>query len=303
MNLEFLRQQNVSESLLKDIEEFRKRYPVEGDMQVRIPNPPIPFYGKDILEMSIAALLKGENLLLSGGKATGKNILAENLAYIFARPSYNISFHVNVDSAALVGTDTFIDNEVRLRKGMVTLCAENGGFGVFDEINMAKNDAVSVLHAALDYRGIIDIPGYDRIELHPATRFIGTMNYGYAGTKELNEALVSRFMVINMPKQDEETVQLILKTYFPEIKENALKQFVGLFMDLQLKAEHSEISTKSVDIRGMIGSLKTIQTGLKPTSAVNMGITNKSFDIFEREIVEDIVMTRIPEDWTRDDVF
>ena len=303
MNLDFLKQQNVSENLLKDIEEFRKQHPVEGDMRVRIPNPPIPFYGKDILEMSIAALLKGENLLLSGGKATGKNILAENLAYIFGRPSYNISFHVNVDSAALVGTDTFIENEVRLRKGMVTLCAENGGFGVFDEINMAKNDAVSVLHAALDYRGIIDIPGYDRIELHPATRFIGTMNYGYAGTKELNEALVSRFMVINMPKQDEETVQLILKTYFPDIKEHALKQFVGLFMDLQLKAEHSEISTKSVDIRGMIGALKTIQTGLRPTSAVNMGITNKSFDIFEREIVEDIVMTRIPEEWTRSDVF
>ena len=303
MNLDFLRQQNISESLIKDIETFRKQYPLEEDMRVRVPNPPIPFYGKDILEMSIAALLKGENLLLSGGKATGKNILAENLAYIFGRPSYNISFHVNVDSAALIGTDTFIENEVRLRKGMVTLCAENGGFGVFDEINMAKNDAVSVLHAALDYRGIIDIPGYDRIELHPATRFIGTMNYGYAGTKELNEALVSRFMVINMPKQDEETVSLILKTYFPEIKENTLKQFVGLFMDLQLKAEHSEISTKSVDIRGIIGALKTIQTGLKPISAVNMGITNKSFDIFEREIVEDIAMTRIPEEWTRDDIF
>jgi MoxR-like ATPase len=303
MNLDFLRKQNVSESLLKDVENFRKEYPLEEEMRVRVPNPPIPFYGKEILEMSIATLLKGENLLLSGGKATGKNILAENLSYIFGRPSYNISFHVNVDSAALVGTDTFIDNEVRLRKGMVTLCAENGGFGVFDEINMAKNDAVSVLHAALDYRGIIDIPGYDRIELHPATRFIGTMNYGYAGTKELNEALVSRFMVINMPKQDEETVSLILKTYFPDMKENALKQFVGLFMDLQLKAEHSEISTKSVDIRGMIGALKTIQTGLRPTSAVNMGITNKSFDIFEREIVEDIVMTRIPEDWTRSDVF
>ena len=303
MNLEFLRQQQVSESLLKDIENFRKQYPLDEQLKVRVSKPPIPFYGKEILEMSIAVLLKGENLLLAGGKATGKNILAENLSYVFGRPSYNISFHVNVDSAALVGTDTFVDNEVRLRKGMVTLCAENGGFGVFDEINMAKNDAVSVLHAALDYRGIIDIPGYDRIDLHPATRFIGTMNYGYAGTKELNEALVSRFMVINMPKQDEETVMLILKTYFPDLKENALKQFVGLFMDLQLKAEHSEISTKSVDIRGMIGALKTIQTGLNPTAAVNMGITNKSFDIFEREIVEDIVLTRIPEDWTKADVF
>ncbi len=303
MNLDFLRQQNVSESLIIDVENFRKQYPLEGNLKERITKPPIPFYGKEILEMAIAALLKGENLLLSGGKATGKNILAENLAYIFGRPSYNISFHVNVDSAALIGTDTFINNEVCLRKGMVTLCAENGGFGVFDEINMAKNDAVSVLHAALDYRGIIDIPGYERIELHPATRFIGTMNYGYAGTKELNEALVSRFMVINMPNQDRETIMLILKTYFPEAKEKALDQFAGLFLDLQLKAEHSEISTKSVDIRGLIGALKTIRTGLKPTAAVNMGITNKSFDIFEREIVEDIVMTRIPEDWTREDVF
>lgn len=303
MNMDFLRLQNVAESLIKDVEAFKKQYPVSADMGERISKPPIPFYGREILEMSIAALLKGENLLLSGGKATGKNILAENLAYIFGRPSYNISFHVNVDSAALIGTDTFIDNEVRLRKGMVTLCAENGGFGVFDEINMAKNDAVSVLHAALDYRRIIDIPGYERIHLHPAARFIGTMNYGYAGTKELNEALVSRFMVINMPKQDMDTILLILKSYFPEAREAALEQFAGLFLDLQLKAEHSEISTKSVDIRGMIGALKTIRTGLPPSLAVHMGITNKSFDLFEREIVEDIVMTRIPQDWTRDNVF
>lgn len=301
--LEFLKQQNVNEHLIEEVKHFREQYPAEETLKNRIPQPPIPFYGKEILEMAIAALLKGENLLLSGGKATGKNILAENLAYIFGRPSYNISFHVNVDSAALIGTDTFVDNEVQLRKGMVTLCAENGGFGVFDEINMAKNDAVSVLHAALDYRRIIDIPGYERIELHPAARFIGTMNYGYAGTKELNEALVSRFMVINMPPQDMKTIMLILKNYFPQAKEEALEQFAGLFLDLQLKAEHSEISTKPVDIRGLIGALKTIQTGLSPFAAVNMGITNKSFDIFEREIVSDIVMTRIPEDWTREQVF
>ena len=140
--------------------------------------------------MSIAALLQGDNLLLSGVKATGKNVLCETLAWIFGRPEYDISFHVNTDSADLIGTDTFINNEVRLRKGPIYQCAEFGGFGILDEINMAKNDAVSVLHATLDHRRRIDIPGYNRILLHPATRFIGTMNYGYAGTRELNEALV-----------------------------------------------------------------------------------------------------------------
>lgn len=41
-------------------------------------------------------------------------------------------------------------------------CAEKGGFGIFDEINMAKNEALSVLHSALDHRRIIDISGYER---------------------------------------------------------------------------------------------------------------------------------------------
>lgn len=88
--------------------------------------------------MGIATLLKGENLLLTGPKATGKNMLAENLAWIFARPVYNISFHVNTDSGDLIGTDTFENNEVKLRKGSIYRCAEYGGFGILDEINMAK---------------------------------------------------------------------------------------------------------------------------------------------------------------------
>lgn len=302
-DLRYLEEQQVNPALLREIEAFRKEYPVPEGVEHRIVKPPVPFYGKEILEMAIAALLQGENVLLSGSKATGKNILAENLAWIFHRPSYNISFNVNTDSSSLIGTDTFVDNQVQLRKGPVYACAENGGFGIFDEINMAKNDAVSVLHATLDYRRIIDVPGYDRILLHPATRFIGTMNYGYAGTRELNEALVSRFLVIDMPPLQEETLLLILRSSFPDAKEEGLLAFAGLFLDLQLKASNSEISTKPLDLRGLIGALKTVRCGLTPRTAVTMGITNKSFDIFEKEIVGDIVMTRIPEDWGPDKIF
>ena len=253
--------------------------------------------------MGIAALLEGENLLLTGPKATGKNMLAENLAWIFGRPVYNVSFHVNTNSGDLIGTDTFVNNEVELRKGSIYRCAEFGGFGVLDEINMAKNDAVSVLHASLDYRRCIDVPGYDKIDLHDAARFIGTMNYGYAGTKELNEALVSRFLVIDMPPQNEETLEYIFRRKFPSIKENALKQWIGLFMDLQTKAGNSEITTKSLDLRGMLGALKAVSCGLGPALAVRMGVVNKCFDVFEKEIVQDVVMTRIPESWTTEDVF
>lgn len=301
--LEFLEKQNVSPELIKRAEEFRQAYPVKDEVAGRIIRPSIPFYGKEILEMAIAAILQGQNLLLTGPKATGKNILAENLAYIFNRPSYNVSFHVNTSSGDLIGTDTFEDNEVKLRKGSIYRCAEYGGFGILDEINMAKNDAVSVLHATLDYRRSIDVPGYDKIDLHPAARFIGTMNYGYAGTKELNEALVSRFLVIDMPAQTEETLGFIFKEMFPDAKEKAVEQFVGLFLDLQLKALNSEISTKALDLRGLLAAMRIIKVGLSPALAVQMGVVNKTFDIFEKGIVEDVVRTRIPKEWTREDIY
>lgn len=301
--LKFLEEQGVDAGLLRKVEEFRSAYEVPAEAAHRIVRPSIPFYGKDILEMAIAGLLMGENLLLTGPKATGKNILAENLAWIFNRPSYNVSFHVNTNSGDLIGTDTFADNEVKLRKGSIYQCAEYGGFGILDEINMAKNDAVSVLHATLDYRRSIDVPGYDKINLHPAARFIGTMNYGYAGTKELNEALVSRFLVIDMPAQTEESMEYIFDKMFPNAKRDAVKQFIGVFLDLQLKAANSEISTKPLDLRGLLAAMKIVDTGLSPRKAVTMGVVNKTFDIFEKEIVEDIVYTRIPADWTREDVY
>lgn len=301
--MEALRAQGVDSDLLEMIREFREIYPVESSLQSRVSRPMIPYYGKEIFEMAAYALLQGQHILLTGAKATGKNILAENLAWVFGRPSYNISFHVNTDSSSLIGTDTFRNNEVQLRTGPVYECAVNGGFGVFDEINMAKNDAVSVLHATLDYRREIDVPGYSRIRLHDAARFIGTMNYGYAGTRELNEALVSRFLVIEMPSVTEETLEQILRELFPDMKAEGMKQICGLFLDLQMKAGNNEISTKPLDLRGLIGALRTVRAGLAPLPAIRMGIVNKSFDIFERELVEDIVMTRIPENWTSAELF
>ena len=301
--LENLREQGIRESLIKDIEYFRKEYDVKDELKERVTKSPAFFIGKDILEMCITGILEEENILLSGPKATGKNLLSDNLSEIFGRPQWNTSFHINTDSASLIGTDTFIDNEVKLRRGSVYECAVNGGFGIFDEINMAKNDAIVVLHSALDYRRVIDVPGYERINLHPATRFIGTMNYEYAGTKELNEALVSRFLVIDMPAVEEEKLKMILKREFPSVDDEKLYQFIGIFLDLQLKAENGEISTKAIDLRGMIGALKTIKRGLKPTLAINMGITGKTFDIYEKEMVSDIIRTRIPEGWESHDIF
>ena len=285
------------------LEQFKKQYVADEAVRSRIAEPPVKFIGDEIMELAVAALLQGENVLLSGGKATGKNILADNLAWLFARPVYTVSFHVNTDSSTLIGTDTFTGGEVRLRRGPVALAAQYGGFCILDEINMAKNDAVSVLHAALDYRRIIDVPGYDKIPLHPAARMIGTMNYGYAGTRELNEALVSRFLVIDMLPLTEETLFYLMQSKFPDLKPAARDALAGLYLDLQKKAKQAEITTRALDLRGLFGAIGTMRQGLSPYLAVQIGIVNKCFDLFEKEIVRDVVRTRIPEEWTPQDIF
>ena len=66
MNDSFLQKQGVSGALIESVQKFRESYPVAGGLENRMSTPEIPFFGKEILEMAIAALLQGENLLLTG---------------------------------------------------------------------------------------------------------------------------------------------------------------------------------------------------------------------------------------------
>ena len=105
--MDTLRQEGVSPDLLRAVEEYRAAHPLAEALRPRIPAPAFVYYGREVWEQALAALLCGENLLLAGGKATGKNVLAENLAAAFGRPAWDISFHVNMDAASLIGMDTF----------------------------------------------------------------------------------------------------------------------------------------------------------------------------------------------------
>ncbi|MBQ6273157.1 MAG: MoxR family ATPase [Oscillospiraceae bacterium] len=301
--LDFLRQEGIDEALIARIEQFRRDWPVSEEDLHRIPSPKFQYYGKEIWELALTALLAGENLLLVGPKATGKNVFAENLSAVFARPEWDVSFYLNTDASSLIGTDTFRGGEVSFRKGPITACAEAGGFGVLDEINMAKNESLAVLHATLDFRRIIDVPGYSRIRLAPSTRFIATMNYGYAGTRELNEALASRFMVINMPIIDRENLEKLLLQQHPTLKRDYAGQLTALFAEIRQKCESSEISTKALDLRGLLAAVNLVYHGLSMGEALDIGIINKSFDAFERTLVEDIVSTRIDGKLRRADIF
>ena len=65
----------LNEALQARINTFRSMYPTEEEVLSRVTEPSMPFYGTNILEKAVTALLEGENLLICGDKATGKNVL------------------------------------------------------------------------------------------------------------------------------------------------------------------------------------------------------------------------------------
>ena len=292
--LDILRKYGVRENLIQDLEYFRKYYKTNQEVISRIQAPKTFYYGINVWEQCLYALLNSQNILLVGTKATGKNVLADNLSYAFARPKWTVSFHNFLDADNLIGVDTYKNGEVMFRNGSITDCSIYGGFGVLDEINMAKNDAISVLYSVLDYRRVIDISGYKKIDIAEPTRFIATMNYGYFGTKELNEALISRFAVIQMPKLNKGSIFEILKGSYDDVSDEYLALLAQIFEELQTKAQNGQISSKAVDLRGLVNAVALAKKGMDTKQALKICISNKIFDEYERQIVEDLINLKLP---------
>ena len=168
---------------------------------------------------------------------------------------------------------------------------------------MAKNEALAVLHAALDFRRSLDVPGYEKIDLRPETRYIATMNYGYAGTRDLNEALTSRFALLDMPVISENDLQKLIARRYPAISPKIRDQLVKLYGELERKAESAEISDAALDLRGLLDAIALMEQGLRSGDALDMCIVNKSFDAYERGLIRDVIAARVPSDLKRADVF
>ena len=100
-----------------------------------------------------------------------------------------------------------------------------------------------------------------------------------------------------------ENLEKLLLRGFPQMKHTWVEQFSALFGDLRHKCDSSEISTKALDLRGLLSALHLMEKGIPSGQALELGIINKAFDPFERKLVEDVVTSRIPADLGRDGLF
>lgn len=166
----------------------------------------MPYTDHGGLMASLAFALQ-ENIptLLIGETGVGKTSAIRHLAAKLNTPLRRVNVNGSMTAEDFVGQLLVNDQGTYWKDGVLTEAMRNGWWIVIDEINAASAEILFALHSLLDddrYIVLTDHPQREVVKAHPDFRLFATMNppERYAGTKELNKALLSRFgMVLEVP--------------------------------------------------------------------------------------------------------
>ncbi|SDN81474.1 MoxR-like ATPase [Paenibacillus sp. yr247] len=245
---------------------------------------------EDILTDAIIALYLGKNVLLKGPTGSGKTKLAEHVSALFDQPMHGVNCSTDLDAEALLGFKTLTHDErgsthIAFIPGPIMKAMMKGHFLYIDEINIAKPETLSLINGVLDHRRSITNPFTgDVITAHPDFRVVAAINEGYMGTVPLNEALKNRFVTIDVPYLQGESLYKLLKSKSVLSDEKQLRTFVQLSADLLTLIEMGQLPDEAGSIRALLDACD-LTAYIPPLRAVARAIADKLEDERERAAV------------------
>ncbi|MBS4173121.1 MoxR family ATPase [Bacillus sp. FJAT-49736] len=248
-----------------------------------------------ILLDTIIAISLGKNVLLKGPTGSGKTKLAETISSIFGQPMQSINCSVDLDAEGLLGFKTIHhDGEksfIDFVPGPVIKAMTQGQLLYIDEINMAKPETLPILNGVLDYRRMLHNPFTgDTVKASRHFGVIAAINEGYIGTVPLNEALKNRFVIIDVPYIQADTLKMVLQTQSKLTNTAIIDQFVSLSSDLIAQAKMGQISEDAASIRALIDTCD-LSVYMPPMRAIQRGIIDKLEDEREKAAIRNIAET------------
>lgn len=208
-----------------------------------IPNLSDEFVIPENLKSICSAVASGDMLavLLHGPAGTGKTMSCKLICQEIGLPILDtINCTENLDEYVL---GKFIPQEDKIffKESFVTEAIRNGGAVVFEEINFAKPQYLAFLNSLLDDNGFVRLDNGEVIKRHKNFRFFATMNMGYFGTKELNQALYNRFNgIIEIAALSDEAISRMLTARVPECKP-MVDKILGVYHKIKKKVESEEL--------------------------------------------------------------
>ncbi|MFC7783791.1 MoxR family ATPase [Rossellomorea sp. GCM10028870] len=248
-----------------------------------------------IIEDSIISLSLGKNLLLKGPTGSGKTKLSDTLSSIFSQPMHSINCSVDLDAEALLGYKTISEQDgrsaIEFIEGPVIQAMKNGHLLYIDEINMAKPETLPILNGVLDYRRSITNPFTGEVvKAAPSFGVIAAINEGYVGTVPLNEALKNRFVVVDVPYIEGETLKTVIESQSKLSDSKLITQFVDLSSDLLVQVKNGQISEEAASIRALLDACD-LAVYLPAKRAIQRGIVDKLEDEREKAAIQNIAET------------
>lgn len=160
------------------------------------------------LELVLAAVAAGRDLLLEGPPGTSKTTILRAITSEWGIPLYFVEGNADLTPAKLVGhhnparvlrEDYSADNFVA---GPLVEAMSEGGFLYIEEFNRAPEDALNTLLTAMAEREIA-VPRVGTIAAKPTFRVIASMNpYDNVGTTRLSTSIHDRMNRLAVDYQD-----------------------------------------------------------------------------------------------------
>ena len=205
----------------------------------------VPFQeNKKATEQVAISISKNMPVLLIGETGTGKTSLVRHLAYETGNAFMRVNHNGGTTVEDIIGRWLLNENgQTVWVDGVLIEAMKNGYWYLADEINSASAEINFVYHSLLDDDGrvVLAEKGNEVVIPHENFRFFGAMNppAEYAGTKELNKALMSRFMVmkVDFPSPATETKILVERTGIEKEVAEKLVAFAGDIRVLHIKEQ------------------------------------------------------------------
>ena len=160
-----------------------------------------------------------------------------------------------------------------------------------DEINMAKPETLPILNGVLDYRRSITNPFTGEvIKAEPSFGVIAAINEGYVGTVPMNEALKNRFVVVDVPYIEGDTLKAVIAAQSSLTDPKVVDRFVQLASDLMVQVRNGQVSEEAASIRALLDACD-LAVHLPAKRAIRRGIIDKLEDEREKAAIENIADT------------
>lgn len=242
---------------------------------------------------AIAKASDAINIFLTGKPGTGKTYLLYALSAAKGVPICSVPLSKNSEEDVFEGMSKVIDGEITSVSTLALKNAKKGGITAIEEINLADAGVVmGSIGQFLVFPYILMEQGYNPIRRHPLNIICATFNVGTAGSREINEALSSRFpqtYIIDDPTKEAFIERLVVNGHADERKmcEWVYQRYASIVEALESPDYNCPEYTTRLTFRACLGALDEIDEGIEPKSAIKHALIGKIAEV-DKEVANQL---------------